>query len=290
LTESRGGTLVIGANGNVGTLLLRELVRRGERPRGSLRPGRARPADLAEVDWVEADLALPGTLGPALAGVDTVIWTPAVWLVPGCLSVLEAAAPRRLVIISSASVHTKLESSGARTKREAEARIHESGLAWTILRPTMIYGNSRDRNITRLLNYLERWPVFPLVGAGSGLMQPVFIHDLVAMILRAAEVPAAAAQTYDCGGGSPLSFRELVEAAAAALGRRVRFVSVPPGLAAGMLRTASRLGLKSLREEQVLRLAEDKVVDNAPALRDLGVASRTFPEGVALQVQARRNG
>jgi nucleoside-diphosphate-sugar epimerase len=154
----------------------------------------------------------------------------------------------------------------------------------------MIYGNSRDRNITRLLNYLERWPVFPLVGSGSGMMQPVFIHDLVTMILRAAEVPAAARQVYDCGGAKPLSFRELVESAAAALGRRVRFVPIPPGLAAGMLRTANRLGLKPLREEQVLRLAEDKVVDNGRALRDLGVTPRTFPEGVALQVQARRKG
>jgi uncharacterized protein YbjT (DUF2867 family) len=288
LTGSKDRKLVIGANGNVGTLLLQELVRRGESPLGSLRPGRPRPPDLPGVEWVEADLTLPATLSPALAGVDTVIWTPAVRLAPGCLTVLESAAPRHLVIISSASVHTKLESSGARTKRAAEAQIRASGLAWTILRPTMIYGNSRDRNITRLLNYLERWPVFPLVGAGTGLMQPVFIHDLVAMILRAVEVPAAARQVYDCGGAKSLSFRKLVETAAAALGRRARFLSISPGLAAGMLRTANRLGLKSLREEQALRLAEDKVVDNGPARRDLGVTPRTFPEGVALQVQARR--
>lgn len=290
MVESKGRTLVIGANGNVGTLLLQELVRRGEQPRGSLRPGRVRPRDLEGVEWVEADLTLPATLGPALAGIDTVIWTPAVWLVPGCLSVLQSAAPRHLVIISSASVHTKLDSSGARTKRDAEARIRASMLPWTILRPTMIYGNSRDRNITRLLNYLERWPVFPLVGAGSGLMQPVFIHDLVAMILRAAEVPAVARQVYDCGGAKPLSFRELVETAAAALERRARFLPIPSGLAAGVLRTANRIGLRSLREEQVLRLAEDKVVDNEPALRDLGVTPHTFAEGVALQVQARRKG
>jgi uncharacterized protein YbjT (DUF2867 family) len=288
LTDSRGRTLVIGANGNVGTLLLQELVRRGETPLASLRPGRSRPPDLPGVEWVEAELSRPESLGPALARAETVIWTPAVWMVPACLGALEAAAPRRFVVISSASVHTKLASGGARTKRAAEARIRESKLPWTIVRPTMIYGNVRDRNIARLLDYLERWPVFPLFGDGSGLMQPVFIHDLVAMILRAAETPAAAGQAYDFGAAETLSYRSLVETAARALGRRTRFAVIPLGLAAGALRTANRVGLKFLREEQALRLAEDKVVDNGPALRDLGATTRTFADGVALEVRERR--
>lgn len=298
-----GRVLVLGAGGNVGTLLMAELARRGAVPSGvapsggtlcgAVRPGRTPPQQPAGARWVEVDLAAPETLKAALtvpggAAFDTVLWTPSVGLVPSCLDALERAAPGRVVIISSASVHTRLQSGGARMKREAEARIRASGLRFTLIRPTMIYGNQRDRNLTRLLDYLERCPLFPLFGNGSGLMQPVFIDDLVETILRAAEEPSAQGKTYDVGAAVALTYRELVAAAAAAQGKRARFVSIPLGAAAFLLRTANRLGLRFLREEQVLRLAEDKVVDNGPVIADLGVRPRGFREGVARQVERRR--
>jgi uncharacterized protein YbjT (DUF2867 family) len=281
-------TLVLGANGNVGSLLVRELAGRGADVVGAIRPRRTPPAEPRGVRWVKVELDAPGTLRAALDGVDGVVWTPSVGLVPSCLPVLEAARPERVVIVSSASVHTRLGSSGARRKRDAEAAIRGSGLRYAILRPTMIYGNARDRNLTRLLDYLERFPFFPLFGEGSGLMQPVFVDDLVEAILRALVSPLARCETYDLGGATALTYRELVESAAAALGRRVRFARVPLGLAAGSLRWANRLGMRFLREEQVHRLTEDKVVDNARIMTDLGLAPRGFAEGIAEQVRARR--
>ncbi len=297
-----GRVLVLGAGGNVGTLLMAELARRGASSgggasggalSGAVRPGRIPPREPTGARWVEVDLAAPGTLEAALlangsVAFDTVLWTPSVGLLPSCLDALERAAPGRVVIISSASVHTRLQSGGARMKREAEARVRASGLRFTVIRPTMIYGNARDRNLTRLLDYLERCPLFPLFGDGSGLMQPVFIDDLVETILRAAEEPSAEGKSYDVGAAASLTYRELVETAAAALGKRARFVSVPLGAAAFLLRTANRLGLRFLREEQVLRLAEDKVVDNGPVIADLGVHPRGFQEGIARQVERRR--
>jgi uncharacterized protein YbjT (DUF2867 family) len=286
--EGAGRTLILGANGNVGSLLLRELVRRGLPVLGALRPGRVPPPEPAAATWAVVELTLPETLSAAAARAEVVVWTPSIGLVPHCLQALERAAPRRVVFVSSASVHTSLASRGARTKRAAEAAIRASSLDFTIIRPTMIYGNARDRNISRLLDYLERFRVFPLFGEGTGLMQPIFIEDLVEAIARAAESPAAPGATYDIGGKSPLTYRGLVEAAAAALGRRVRFLRVPIGLAAGSLRLANRLGLRFLREEQVHRLTEDKIVDNSRVMAELGVAPRSFVEGIAEQVRSRR--
>lgn len=295
MTNGGGRVLVLGANGNVGMLLLDELCRRGVRCAGALRPGRVPPPRPAGAAWVEVELSRPETLAAALeptAGdrFDTVLWTPSVGLVPSVIPVLERAALRRVLIVSSASVHTRLDSGGARMKRSSEAAIRASALRYTIIRPTMIYGNGRDRNLTRLLDYLERFPLFPLFGDGGGLMQPVFIDDLVEVILRAADATVAEGKTYDAGAASSLTYRELVEAAAKALGRRVRFVSIPLGAAAALLRTANRVGLRFLREEQVLRLAEDKVVDNGPLIADLGVRPREFREGIARQVERRRSG
>ncbi len=286
--ESMPGVLVLGANGNVGSLLVEELTRRGSLVTAALRPRRAPPPGPSGVRWVEAELSRPDSLRSALVGIDRVIWTPSVGLVPGCLAVLEEANPARVVVISSASVHTQLPSGGARKKRAAEAAIRGSKLHYTILRPTMIFGNARDRNLTRLLDYLDRFPIFPLFGDGSGLMQPVFIDDLVEAILRAVARPIADRQTYDIGGAAALSYRALVETTAEALGRRVWFARIPVALAAGSLRLANRIGMRFLSEEQVLRLTEDKVVDNGRIVADLGCAPRGFAQGIAEQVSARR--
>jgi nucleoside-diphosphate-sugar epimerase len=58
-------------------------------------------------------------------------------------------------------------------------------MRYTILRPSMIYGADRDRNMIKLLKYLSKWPVFPIFGSGKGLMQPVFVQDLADGIVTA---------------------------------------------------------------------------------------------------------
>jgi len=280
--------LVLGAGGNVGSLLRAEMSRRGERVIAAYRS--RIPDDRGESEWRHADLSDPESLRPALAGVDAAIWTPSVGLVPRCLDVLRSADLRRVVVISSASVHTRLSTGGARMKRAAEEAIRASGIRFTILRPTMIYGNERDRNVSRLLDFLDRSSLFPMFGSGSALMQPVYLEDVVQAVLGALEAPAAEGRSYDLGGAEPLSYRALVEQAAAALGRRVRFVHIPTGLAARALRAANRIGWKGLREEQVLRLAEDKVVDNGPVSADLGIRPINFAQGVRRQVESRTGG
>jgi uncharacterized protein YbjT (DUF2867 family) len=276
--------LVLGGNGNVGSLLVEQLARAG-RPVACGARDAASATRGAPVRRV--DLERPGTLAAALEGVEAVVWTPSVTLLPRCLTALERSGARRLVVVSSASVHTRLDSRGAQAKRDAEARLRQSGLEWTVLRPTMIYGNARDRNLTRLLDWFDRVPVFPVFG-GRALMQPVYIGDVVAALARILERPDTAGRCFDLGGAAPLTYRELLETAAAALGVRPRFVPLSLGAAAWAVRWSRHLGLRLLREEQVWRLGEDKVVDNGPVREALGIEPLSFAEGIACQVRERR--
>ncbi len=280
--------LVLGAGGNVGSLLLDRLARSGQAVGGALRPGRALPATPAGVRWFAVDLERPATLARALDGARALVWTPAVRLLPRCLETLERGRVGRVVVVSSAGVHTRLPSRGAQAKREAEAALCASRLDFTVLRPTMIYGNRRDRNLTRLLDWLERWPVFPLFGDGRALMQPVYIGDVVEALARSLDRPAAGRRLYDLGGAEPIAYRDLLETAGAALGVRPILVPIPLRLSAAAVRWAHRLGVRALRDEQVMRLMEDKVVDNGPVRADLGVEPITFAEGIARQVAERR--
>ena len=73
---------------------------------------------------------------------------------PAIVAAARAAGLDRAVFVSTTAVTTSLPSRSKRIRLEAERHIRDSGLAWTILRPTMIYGAAGDRNLSRLLRAL----------------------------------------------------------------------------------------------------------------------------------------
>ena len=170
-----------------------------------------------------------------------------------------------------------------------EEVLRGSGLAWTIVRPTMIYGTERDKNVHRLLRFLDRSPIFPVFGPGTNLWQPVYHEDCACGVDEALVCPAAFERAYDLPGASPLPYATLVETAARALGKEPRLVRLPLEPVRRALTVAEKLRLPlPVKSEQVLRLREDKAYPYDAAQRDLDYAPRPFHEGVALEVARLR--
>ncbi|BCM88560.1 hypothetical protein IAD21_00393 [Abditibacteriota bacterium] len=168
--------------------------------------------------------------------------------------------------------------------KENEAKIRQSGLTYTILRPSMIYGSLRDKNMNRLIRTLNRFPVFPLFGAGRSLMQPVFVDDLADGIVAAIGNPATENQEYNLAGPIGIPYRRIVDTIVSQLGRHVTLLNVGLPLASGIVRFAQHVPGFPVTQEQVLRLLEDKVFDISKAQADLGYKPRSFREGIALEV------
>ena len=183
--------------------------------------------------------------------------------------------------MSTTAIFTSLPAASRAPRVEAEAAVQSSALDWTILRPTMIYGTARDRNISRMLRFLARWPFFPV--CGNALWQPIYVEDLADAVVAALDRPTAYGRVYNLAGAYPMRFDDLVRAAARALFRRVLLVRVP--LTAAVL--AAR-ATRVVTPEQIRRLAEDKAFDYAEATRDFEFRPRSFVEGVHLE--ARRLG
>lgn len=206
---------------------------------------------------------------------------------PAIVSAAEEAGMERAVFVSTTSIHTRLPTSSKPARIAAEETVRASGLAWTIIRPTMIYGAPGDRNMARLLRLARRTPLIPLPGGGTGLQQPVHVEDLAAVIVTALTSPASVGRCYDIAGPEPLTLRSVVEEAAAAVGRRPKLLAVP---LVPMVRVASAYQRAApsprLTAEQVQRLAEDKAVDIGPAVADLGYAPRSFADGIRAQAAA----
>ncbi len=284
---------VTGAMGFVASRLLPRLFERGVRVLALVRPGRDTSALGASplLEFRHGDLDDAATLGGAFAGADAVVHLAGLSLVPTLLPALLADGVRAGVFVSSAGVHTRLKSGSADAERGGEQALRDSPLAFTILRPSMIYGTPRDRNMVKLLRWIERFPVVPSPLGGVTPQQPVHVDDLVAAILASLERPQAARGEYEVGGPDPIALRDVIHACAGALGRRAWVLPLPLAPAHAAARWARRWKLPfPVRPEQVLRLTESKAVDIGPARRDLGFAPRPFADGIRAEAAMLREG
>jgi uncharacterized protein YbjT (DUF2867 family) len=206
---------------------------------------------------------------------------------PAIVSAARSAGLDRSVFVSTTAVTTTLPARSRAVRLMAEEQIRESGLKWTILRPTMIYGAPGDRNLSRLLMLLARVPVLPVPGGGRHLQQPVHVADVADAVLSAVERPAAAGTAYDIAGPEPLRFDEMLRISAQAVGSRTRLVPVPLSPLVAAARCYEMLAAHPrIRAEQFQRLAEDKSFAIDDAVRDLGYTPRPFTEGILVEAGA----
>jgi nucleoside-diphosphate-sugar epimerase len=275
-----GGTadrvLVLGATSLVGRYLVPRLADAGAEVAAVSR----RPPTGAGVRWIAADVEAQGFEAPP---ADVVYSLMPLWLLPQALRGVSGAS--RLVAFSSTSRFTKQQSPVAEERAVAErlaaaeaeviARCEAVGVAWTILRPTLIYSEGEDRNVSRLAELIRRLGFLPLAGAGEGRRQPVHAEDLAIAAMAAAASPAAADRAYDLPGGETLTYRAMAERVFEGLGRRSRIVAIPPRLWSLGLKLASPL-LPGATAGMGARMSEDLVFDPGPAARDFGWAPRAF--------------
>ena len=288
--------LITGGSGFLGRHVLTEAHRRGHECVALARSPEAAQvvAGLGAVPWpgdLDDDAGLPRVM--AAAGCEALVNLASLGF--GHAAAIVAAAGQagldRAVFISTTAVNTTLAARSKVVRLDAEQRIQDSGLKWTILRPTMIYGAPGDRNLSRLLLLLGRTPVMPVPGGGGRLQQPVHVADLAGAVLNAVQRPETAGRIYDVAGPEPLTFATLLRESAAAAGRRPRLVPLPLTPVIAVTRCYERLARRChcsarIRAEQWQRLAEDKAFAIDDAVRDLDYAPRPFAEGIRDEAEA----
>jgi nucleoside-diphosphate-sugar epimerase len=210
-----------------------------------------------------------------------------IWVLPDYFGQLEAQGARRVVVLSSTSRFTKDDSTDPEEQAvalrlvEAEARVREwaesRGVEWVILRPTLIYGLGRDKNIAEIARIICRFGFFPLFGKANGLRQPIHAADVAGACQAALLAPGAANRAYNISGGEMLPYREMVTRIFAALGRRPRLLPVPLSafrVAVALLRCLPRYRHWSAAMAE--RMNRDLVFDHHEAARDLAFKPRAF--------------
>lgn len=106
-----------------------------------------------------------------------------------------------------------------KTKWAAEELVRQSGLDWTIFRPSLIFG-PQDQFVNMLAGMIRALPVVPVMGDGKYRIQPVSVINVAEGFVRALEKKESIGQTYHCGGPQDYSYDELLDLIAVALGKK----------------------------------------------------------------------
>ncbi|HEX3945241.1 MAG TPA: complex I NDUFA9 subunit family protein [Rhizomicrobium sp.] len=235
-----------------------------------LRANVLRPADVARaVADSEAVVNLVGILNPAGGGQSFhAIHVEAARTIGRAA---REAGVQSLVHISTPGISRDSESVYARSKAEGEVALRQEFPDATILRPSLVAG-PEDNFFNKFANLARFVPVLPLVGGGHTRFQPVFVGDVADAIVKCIENPATRGQTYELGGPSILSLREMLQLILHVTNRRRLLVPPPFALARIPAFALQFLPGKLLTPDQVTFLKTDNIVaPDALTFADLGI-------------------
>ena len=240
---------VAGGSGFVGGGIAAELFARGHCPIVLSRRGEAARGPLPEsVEVRRADAAQSDGLVDALRGADALVIALAFENSPmeapsrgqtfmevdaaGTEHLVAAAKEvgvKRIVYISGAGAAPDAARHWFRAKWRAEKAIRGSGLVWTIIRPTWIYG-PRDASLNRFIGFARQLQAVPMTNFGGQLLAPVFIDDIGRLAADSLVDPAAIGQVFEVGGPETLPMRDVIARALRAAGIRRPIIPGPAAL------------------------------------------------------------
>jgi uncharacterized protein YbjT (DUF2867 family) len=222
--------LITGATGYIGRHLVTRLVADGERPRCLVRnTDRAAgilPSDAVEL--IQGDTTQPDSLAKALEGVDTIVHTAFITAdhkqsagnhyqetnVQGTMNLVkaaQAAGVKRIIEVSGLGTKPDKAGSYMQGRYLAEKAVKESGLDWTIIQPSVLFGKDAPF-IKGLAGLIRTSPVMPLIGGGKMLFQPIFVEDVVTVICKVLADPSNSnGKTYVIGGPAYYTFTQIID-------------------------------------------------------------------------------
>ena len=237
--------LVTGATGFLGRRVVPELLSRRHSVRCLIHsPGKERIFNHRDVEIHYGSILSSDALSAAMEGVQSVVHLVGIIRASrrmsfdlmhrqGTANVVEAAkgaGAREFIFVSALGACSNPEYPYLYSKKQAEAEVVESGLSYTILRPSVIFGDG-DEFLTALAGLVRLGPLTPVIGGGNNRMQPVAVEDVVRCIGASVGNSLVKGKTIRLGGPDRLSYNDLLEEVALAMERRIRRIHIPTALA-----------------------------------------------------------
>ena len=290
--------LITGATGYIGRHLVAGLVAVGERPRCLVRQI-DRAADILPVDQVElvqGDTTQPETLGAAMNGIETIIHAAFITAdrketarnqyektnVEGTANMVRAAKTagvKRIIEISGLGTKPDKAGSYMQGRYLAEKLVMDSGLDWTIIRPSVLFGKDAPF-IKGLVDLIRTTPILPLIGGGKMRFQPIYVEDVVTVIIKVLEDPSRTnGKIYTIGGPSYYSFTQVFDILLSTLhARRPKVYAPTPLIGVGAAVMEAVLAKPPLTKAAMTLFSFDNITDLNSVERDFGFVPMSFTQ------------
>jgi len=284
---------IFGGSGFLGRYVVRALAKKGWRIKvATRRPNRAfflRPmGQVGQIGFIKCDVADADQIAHAMAGSQAVVNLTGILFqrgqtfqdvhVKGPEAIAREAARlglRAMVHVSAIGADSESDSRYAESKAEGEKRVREAFPAATIMRPSLLFG-PEDQFFNRFAEMARFLPALPLIGGGRTLFQPVFVSDAAAAIVVALDDPSAPGKTYELGGPTVYSFKQLMEIMLGVIDRKRLLMPLPFWIAFLKSIFLQLMPRPLLTPDQVKLLRHDNIVSpTAHTLRDLGITPTT---------------
>jgi uncharacterized protein YbjT (DUF2867 family) len=289
--------LITGATGYIGRHLVARLIERGERPRCLVRDikraERILPAD--KVELVLGATTQPTSLEAAMHNIETIVHAAFVTAdhkqvvsneyektnVEGTANLIraaKAAGVKRIVEISGLGTKPDKPGSYMQGRYLAEKMLVDSGLDWTIIRPSVLFGKDAPF-IKGLADLIRTAPVLPLIGGGKTMFQPIYVEDVVTVIIKVLEDPARTnSHIYTIGGPAYYSFSQVFDILLKAMHKsRFKVYAPTPFVGIGAAVMEAVLPKPPLTSAAMALFTFDNITDLKSVERDFGFTPMSFP-------------
>ncbi|MFH1016858.1 MAG: NAD(P)H-binding protein [Pseudomonadota bacterium] len=195
------------------------------------------------------------------------------------VSAAKETGVERIIYISGAGTREGRSEPWFHAKARAEKSVRESGLKWTILRPSWIYGPT-DRSLNRFASWARLFPIVPIAGAGRQKVQPVFINDVGEIVRLVLNNPRTHGMVFEIGGPQLLTMKEIVKTLLRVMRKRRIVIPIPKPLVKMAAAVLQYLPERPITSGGVDFVTMEEVVDNRELLETLDARLTPLEDGL----------
>lgn len=286
---------VAGGTGFIGKVILKKLIARGHHVKALIRPGsllKITRFTSTESRYVYYDS--PSQLKKSVEDCQVIInlvgiiketketsFDFAHHLIP--MSLIQAASDtgvKRFIHMSALGAGGNINTEYFQSKHLGENVVRNSGLDWTIFKPSLVYGPG-DHLVTMLAKMIKQLPVFPVVGNGKYQFMPVHVDNVAEGFVQSFEKSETIGKTYDIAGPDKLSYDEIIDTVARALGKKGKAkIHQPAGPVLLMTKLFGKIMPGPISFDTIKMLLAGSVSEDNSFWQDFDIEPIGFEQGI----------
>lgn len=286
--------LLTGATSQVGQVLVKKLASSHEKIRCFVR--KTSNIEKIKGDNIElffGDFSDKESIKKALDGVEYLVHLGGIWYADKFLSVLDEDKRKitKAIFVGSTSRFQKVNSEDekeldvVKKMMSAEKIINASKQNTVILRPTMLYGIDRDKNVLKLIKIMDKIHMFPIIGKGNGMKQPVHVDDLADAIISVMYNKNIVKNEYNIPGKSPIEYKDMINEIKNNLHTPVIVMHIPVWLAELGFNIYKKINPETIiNKAMVKRVDKNFIFSYEEAQKDFQYSPMNFKDGVKKQI------